>query len=264
MYKEYHHRGLPLRGNSEAQSWDLLWSKMSLSSDSRLKENLRHTPQWREIAKVVRPGWTVLEAGCGLGHWVRFFAHRNLKPIGLDYSEPTIERLRAEFPTMTWITGDIRAMEFADESFDMVVSWGVIEHLEEGPHKAWAEFFRVLKKGGFIFVTVPWLSPARLRRGFAVDGDNLAELESGESQFSQYYFTEAELVASAEVAGFCVMRTCPAAIHAKSLLPASFRDKYRLAAKLFNRLFSSVLPERLIAHMILLVGTKPVPPGSSF
>jgi len=261
MFKEYytekHRFGNLLVGGSDAQAWDVLWSSKSFTSDKQLEQLIR-TPQWQAIARVAQKSWSVLEAGCGLGHWVRFFARYYLKPIGLDFSRPTIERLKVEFPTYEWVYGDIRAMEFDDSSFDMVVSWGVIEHFEEGPEKALHEVYRVLKQGGYFFVTVPWLSPARLRRGYPVDGDNIAKMSNGVPKFSQYYFTEKELVVSVEAAGFSVVRTRPAALHAKSLLPAYFRDKYKLVSKIMNRLLSPVLPDELIAHMILLVGKKSI------
>jgi ubiquinone/menaquinone biosynthesis C-methylase UbiE len=43
--------------------------------------------------------------------------------------------------------GDAEALNFPDESFDIVYSWGVLHHSPDTP-KAISEVFRVLKQGG--------------------------------------------------------------------------------------------------------------------
>lgn len=257
MFKEYTLNGTTSErvGGGTSDDWTRLWKGLVLSTDRQV-EGLARTPQWSEISRVARPGMSILEAGCGLGAWVRFFKSKGLKPVGLDYSAETIKRLTAEFPGLDWREGDIRRMDFADGSFDLLVSWGVIEHLEEGPARALAEFHRVIRPGGYAFITVPWLSPWRLRTGWSAEGDNLGRLGSSDAAFHQYYLTEGELSDLASRAGFELVRVRPSSIHAKSLLPMSLRKVFPRGTKVFNRLLSPVLPERLIASMILLVGRK--------
>jgi len=258
MYKQYSlqqaNNGTLTGGGSE-QTWTYLWEKSKLSTDKQIL-TLRKTPQWREISRLFNPGEIVLEAGCGLGSWVRFLYSQGLIPTGLDYSLATIERLRKSYPDFNWIYGNIQRMDFNDETFHHLVSWGVIEHLEEGIEQALREFFRVLKPGGYLFLTVPWISPVRLLTGYSKCGDNLDRLPSGKAQFHQYFFTKQELHELVESAGFSVIKICHSSIHAKTLLPISFRRRFPLATKIFNRLLSPILPDRLIASMILLVGKK--------
>jgi len=205
---------------------------------------------------VVGSGARVLEAGCGLGSWVRFFHSRGLIPTGLDYSEPTVRRLGKSFPELDWVVGDVRRLPFEKETYDIVVSWGVIEHLEEGPIEALKEFHRVLKTGGFLFVSVPWHSPLRAFGGFAHNGNNLARLSDGLPRFSQYYMTEQELLDFTVGAGFSTLGIQPTSIHAKTLLPRKLRVQFPLLTKVFNRVLSPLLPKRLIASMILVTATK--------
>ncbi|MFZ1990305.1 MAG: methyltransferase domain-containing protein [Alphaproteobacteria bacterium] len=49
---------------------------------------------------------------------------------------------------------DITAIQFPDESFDLVICNHVLEHVERD-HIALKELFRVLRKGGFALITVP-------------------------------------------------------------------------------------------------------------
>ncbi len=53
---------------------------------------------------------------------------------------------------------DIQALEFADDTFDAIVCNAILEHVEN-PIKAIGELFRVLKKGGRIWVEVPFNQP---------------------------------------------------------------------------------------------------------
>jgi SAM-dependent methyltransferase len=53
---------------------------------------------------------------------------------------------------------DLRGLTFGDESFDLVISSDIFEHVR-GPLDAFAEIFRVLRPGGHHVFTVPLLWP---------------------------------------------------------------------------------------------------------
>lgn len=258
MYTEYNVENATIHhidtGGSESASWTRLWDSLKPSSEKQL-QSFAATTQWREISKFCQPGWSVLEAGCGLGGWVRFLKNQGLQPTGLDYSEETVARLKTEFPELTWTSGDIRDIPLKNDSFEMLVSWGVIEHQLEGPAKSLEEFLRVLKPGGIAFITVPWLSPWRQRHGLRSGGDNRSKLK-GEPAFHQYYFDTQELTEYVTDAGFQIIKTCPSAIHAKSLLPKWVCYRLPLFTKIFNKLLSPVLPSSMTAHMILVIAQK--------
>jgi len=56
---------------------------------------------------------------------------------------------------------DLRDMTFADDSFDLVISSDIFEHVR-GPSSAFAEIYRVLRPGGHHIFTVPlrWPLPS--------------------------------------------------------------------------------------------------------
>jgi ubiquinone/menaquinone biosynthesis C-methylase UbiE len=84
--------------------------------------------------------------------------------IGLDISKATIERLSEIFPDHNFIVGDIRSTGFDDESFDAYFSWGTFEHFEIGLGPCFKEANRILKKGGYLFVSVPFQNGRHLRK----------------------------------------------------------------------------------------------------
>jgi demethylmenaquinone methyltransferase / 2-methoxy-6-polyprenyl-1,4-benzoquinol methylase len=123
-----------------APVYDLMNRLMTAGMDGR----------WRRLTAeaVVRPGDRVLDACCGTGD----LALAALKAgagevVGLDFSEPMLERARRKSDAVEWVRGDMLALPWDDGSFDVVtVGFGVrnVEDLEAGLR----EMRRVLKPGG--------------------------------------------------------------------------------------------------------------------
>jgi SAM-dependent methyltransferase len=92
----------------------------------------------------------VLEIGVGLGADHQQFAEAGADLWGIDLTERSVEhtrhRLVALGLTSNLAVGDAENLDFADESFDRVYSWGVLHHSPDTP-KAIAEVYRVLKRG---------------------------------------------------------------------------------------------------------------------
>lgn len=96
-------------------------------------------------------GLRVLEIGVGLGADHQQFAEAGADLWGIDLTERAIEHTRrrlAAFGLNSHLAvGDAEHLEFSDESFDRVYSWGVLHHSPDTP-QAIAEVWRVLKRGG--------------------------------------------------------------------------------------------------------------------
>lgn len=107
----------------------------------------------------------VLDVGCGDGIISLGLALR-CEPellVGID-PFPLFERLpemvtRAGLPvdciptSLRFEVADANHLPFADDSFDVVVSWGSFEHIAGGYTQALAEVRRVLRNGGLFFAT---------------------------------------------------------------------------------------------------------------
>lgn len=100
----------------------------------------------------------ILEIGCGNGRWLVWLAQKGAEVYGIDYCKNAIKLAKKNF-RINNVCGilkveDARNLSFKDEEFDFVFSLGVIEHFNE-TIIALKEHYRVLKKGGIVFVTVP-------------------------------------------------------------------------------------------------------------
>ena len=93
----------------------------------------------------------VLEIGTGMGYGVEVVAPAADKYVTIDKSCAYNVELpaNAEFRQMT-----VPPLDFADESFDYVISFQVIEHIKNDKEFV-AEVSRVLRKGGKFIVSTP-------------------------------------------------------------------------------------------------------------
>lgn len=91
----------------------------------------------------------VLEYGCGNCSQARSLATTSRSICGIDISDVAIEEARAGadgVSNMRFEVMNAEALEFADDSFDLVFGRGIVHHLDL--NKCFAEVARVLRPGG--------------------------------------------------------------------------------------------------------------------
>ena len=119
-----------------------------------LVEAHRYTKEWHIPAAAgfdKATGLRVLEIGCGLGTDGAQFAKAGADYTGVDLTDAAIEFAQKRFELFElpgkFRTADAENLDFADNSFDVVYSHGVLHHT---PDTAGAirEVHRVLKPGG--------------------------------------------------------------------------------------------------------------------
>lgn len=114
----------------------------------------RYQTEWHIPALVPfseAKGKKVLEIGCGNGADGAMFARNGAVYTGADLTETAVKAASRHFE-IEGLDGafqieDAERLSFADESFDMVYSFGVLHHTPE-PRRAIKEVYRVLKPGG--------------------------------------------------------------------------------------------------------------------
>jgi SAM-dependent methyltransferase len=99
----------------------------------------------------------VLDAGSGAGYGTELLAARGAKSIlGIDLAEDAIAYARDQYrrTNLEYRVMDVADLRLADQTFDVVVSFEVIEHLTE-QEKFVAGIARVLKADGLFLVSTP-------------------------------------------------------------------------------------------------------------
>jgi ubiquinone/menaquinone biosynthesis C-methylase UbiE len=101
---------------------------------------------------------TALEVGCGSGEMLCELLNRNFEVVGIDIAFGMLKASKAltedQFSKkISLLLGDIENLSFHDQTFDIIIAAGVIEYLDSDK-KIFPEFFRILKPGGFLILSV--------------------------------------------------------------------------------------------------------------
>ncbi|NOT45100.1 MAG: class I SAM-dependent methyltransferase, partial [Acidobacteria bacterium] len=106
----------------------------------------------------VGPGTRYLDVGCGAGMAARMAADRGALVSGLDASAPLLTVARTRLPDADLRQGDIEALPFPDDAFDVVTGFNAFQ-FAGAPGAALAEARRVAVPGGTV-VVMTWGDPA--------------------------------------------------------------------------------------------------------
>ncbi len=109
----------------------------------------------RRVSEIERrvPRGSVLDIGCGRGITLSLLAARGWKTAGVEVSETAAAQARAILGSSIHV-GDFLRAPFAAGSFDAVVLWHVLEHLDD-PLAVIRRCYEVLRPDGLLVVAVP-------------------------------------------------------------------------------------------------------------
>lgn len=120
-----------------------------IASDNPVHQRLLFP--YTEAAKQVRGN--VLEIGCGWGRGLELLTKAADHYTGIDKNADLIAALSAAYPASTFIATNIPPLAgLADTTFDYIVTFQVIEHIENDELFI-KEAHRVLKPGGKLLLT---------------------------------------------------------------------------------------------------------------
>jgi len=106
----------------------------------------------------------LLDVGCSERPYAALFAPHVTRYVGLDYppalldKQPELWGILDRLKSAVDVFGDGRQLPFADASFQTVLATEVLEHVMS-PGALLQEMVRVLKPGGRLLVTVPFIQP---------------------------------------------------------------------------------------------------------
>lgn len=241
----------------QGEMWDEIWKKTAFRDywNDALAGKLGG---YEEIFfKYLKRGGRQLEAGCGVGQVVLALRARGFDCYGLDFAKDAIEILQKNFPEVPFNWGDIRNLPYDDGFFDGYISLGVIEHFLDGQEGMLKEAARVLKTGGYAFVSVPVLNGYRKLRCKLGTYQTQADMPFFESCLSVE-----ELESLMSKAGFdCVdvvyLNTVMTFAQETLLRPLyKFIEDVRYVRGAVDRVLKLILPKSWFGHMVMIVARK--------
>lgn len=151
-----------------------------------------HLARYEFLLPLVRSTDQILETGCGAGYGSHMLSERARSVVAIDYSPAALAYARERFhaPNLSHLLMNCHRLAFADESFDLVVSFEVFEHLE-APKEYLAECRRVLRPGGRLVLSTPNRSSWDIHmRSIGAGYDyhvNMQDLKGLESQLAKFF-----------------------------------------------------------------------------
>ena len=139
----------------------IFWCPISSKEKIEYYQEKIRALEWNAIKKFIPPSSTFLDVGCGAGYSLIKAKEELLCEVqGID-PEPGAHGV-GRFTDGLWkdrpiLQGSAESLPFADNSFDVVYSSHVLEHVESET-KALHEMKRVLKPGGVLIIGMPTAS----------------------------------------------------------------------------------------------------------
>lgn len=149
-----------------------------------------------------QPDAKLLEVGSGSGRILASIQQRDkmIQLTGVDLSAEQTELAKATHEGINFICANGEVLPFEDESFDFVVFFDYLEHIEK-PRQSLEEMRRVLKPGGYLYMACPTEAQSIFWLSTKIFGTHFKRITAGHIQ----QFGRRELELLVEDTGFHII-----------------------------------------------------------
>lgn len=137
--------------NDVVKSFGDEWLKFHDFSDEIINDIAKEYFDIVDDSKVNRNTY-MLDAGCGTGRWTRFLSRKAGFIEAVDPSNAIFaaDKLLGDIENVRLTKASIETLPFADETFDFVMSIGVLHHIPN-TQKAMQDCVKKVKRGGYFY-----------------------------------------------------------------------------------------------------------------
>jgi SAM-dependent methyltransferase len=220
---------------SSRQFWDGYWADQSPTLTARSMTQVLDQTKFEYLRAILAATGRSLEVGCGSGRLSCQLAMAGYRTVCLDFSCSALGAAQVNYSVAhargSFVAGDAFQLPFRDETFDAVLSTGLLEHFED-PSPIVHEMVRLLRRGGVfysdivprkfsLFRSLDWIG--RLKH--AVTGQQI-------ETFYERPFSSREIVALLIGGGLSNVRVFPAGV-VPPYLPLLYRSRKLREAEVF-------------------------------
>jgi ubiquinone/menaquinone biosynthesis C-methylase UbiE len=194
------------RYDSTRQAWENIWDSASVEVEIQTNQYRRAIQAMNMYLPYLSKDDLILEAGSGLSGVVITLREMGYNVMGLDYAVNALQISREHSPELPLLAGDVHHLPFEDNVLSAYLSFGVLEHFEQGMGDALKESYRILKPGGIAVITIPYPNIvwkfAQWRR--EQEGKTLID-----EDFYESTYTREQLIHEVSSVGFDVVEANP-------------------------------------------------------
>jgi SAM-dependent methyltransferase len=244
--------------------WSNLWSHTDFENYFKRYEN-GYLGVFKNIFKKYLPkNSPILEAVCGRGQYVYALSQLGYDMLGVDFSAELINKIKTAKSNLNVHVGDVRNLQFEDESLGAYISLGVVEHFWNGMDDILSETYRVLKKDGILLLSVPHFSP-RFQKLAQKNFVSIPEPMPTQliKEFYQFYFSKPVIENKIKKYRFEPIDTFyyDSLYGAKRAMPMFLKihdNSYiiRSIARRINKMDKPQFIFRKFAHMVMIIAIK--------
>ena len=147
---------MPDRYDSTRRAWEDIWDEATIELELEAAAYARSLATISAYLPFLDKRDLHLEAGSGLSAIVIALRQRGYNAQGLDYAVNALLTSRRYDDSLPLAAGDVHHLPYRDNCFGSYLSFGVLEHFEQGMLPALREAYRVLKPGGVLVLTIPY------------------------------------------------------------------------------------------------------------
>jgi 2-polyprenyl-3-methyl-5-hydroxy-6-metoxy-1,4-benzoquinol methylase len=174
------------------------------------QKNLR-TRMWESRLKKIqkhRPRGKLLDVGCGEGLFLKLAQANGWEISGTELSA-FASKYAAETLKTDVFCGGLHEAALAENSFDVVTMWHVLEHVEN-PRSYLTEVHRLLKPNGILVVAVPNVDNLLMKLAYKIIKRRSLKLFSiNAKEIHLYHFSPQTLSSYLDKTGFDCLRLSP-------------------------------------------------------
>ena len=136
----------------------------------------------------------ILDLGCGTGRHALYLLKQGFKVYGCDASESALKIAKEIIKNVEFKKCDMTSLPYEDNYFDGILCHFVIQHGKiEQIKKAISEIYRVLRKDGILYLSVPSVKHPEYFTGEEIEPRTKINIDAIDGNVPHHYFTEDEI-----------------------------------------------------------------------
>lgn len=132
------------RYQNNEEYWNQRWRDVGVDAD-RFERLDIYPIKYAEM--VMEKGKLAVEIGCGPGRVLKHYARKGFDICGIERSPVAVENIKSQSQDFQVQVGDVLNLPYEDQSFDIVMAFGLYHNLENGLEDALTETRRIMRTG---------------------------------------------------------------------------------------------------------------------